>query len=373
MRRYVAVVAAVLLLPTSVAGCAGTPPSATASTATPPSAAPPASTHSSPTASDVAVVVEPGQPWIVYQWGSGGPDGIWLARGDGSDGHVAVTGVPGINQWHPDWSPDGEVIAFNNENMGAKDIWVADATGDNARMLYDSPAAMPYADLPAYSPDNEQIVAASYNAEPTYEVSTRSALVLIDASTGQAEEISVLEGDHMIYAYPRWSPSGDALVVSIGRFDETDTKWLGEAIAVLRRTDTGWSAPDLITDFEDFGSYPDWNPDGELIVFSSRDKGWFINIVNNRPESFSVVDLTGITPDLFTVRPDGTDLRQVTHTSSPQDAGQPSWTSDGRIIFTYVEVPTTGPRTAFIDADGSGLDVLSNGATHSRLRPTPRP
>ncbi len=312
------------------------------------------------------IVVGDGESWIVYQWGYNDADTILLARADGSDRHVLVTDVPGINQWHPDWSPDGAVVAFTNENFGAKDIWVADASGENARMLYDSPPEMPYVDHPAFSPDGTKIVAGSYNREPTYDVSTRSALILIDTSTGEAQEISVLQDEHRLYAYPRWSPDGDALVVSIGLYDDTDSQWIGEAIAVLHRTDAGWSEPEVITDFDAFGSYPDWSPDGDFIVFATKDDGWFVNTMANHGKS---VDWDDITPDLFTVRPDGSDLTTIPDTAPTGGfVGQPSWTPDGRVIFTYTG--DGGRWPAFINADGSGLDVMAVNATHSRLRRT---
>ena len=329
----------------------------------------PVPTTTVPSATAPAADIEPGEPWIVYQAGTD-HDTILLARNDGSDSHLvwgSDSSVSGLGQWHPDWSPDGATIAFTNEYFGAKDIWLVDAAGTDPRVLYDGPSQMPFVDFPAFSPDGTQIVAASYNWEPTVSVSRRSALILIDTASGRADEISVLEGTHTVYAYPRWSPDGDALVVSIGKFDETDTTWLGEAIAILRRTDTGWSKPKVITDFAAFGSYPDWSPAGDRIVFAAHDPGWFINIVNNSGLS---VDLTGITPDLFTVRPDGSRLKQITHTAKDDaTAGQPSWTSDGRIIFTYSPGPHDH-RTAFLDADGSGLRVLHGFATHSRLRPS---
>lgn len=319
-------------------------------------------------ASPSGVVVGHDEPWIAYQWVHD-HDTIFLARADGSDSHVLVTGLPGINQWHPDWSPDGKVIAFTNENFGAKDIWVADVSGENAHLLYDSPPGMPFVDHPAFSPDGTQIVADSYDREPTYDVSTRSALVLIDASTAEASEISELEGEHQLYAHPRWSPDGDALVVSIGLYDETDSSWIGEAIAVLNRTDAGWSEPEVITDFSAFGSYPDWSPDGETIVFATKDNGWFVNTMTNHGKS---VEWDDITPDLYTVRPDGSDLAMITDTAqNGRNVGQPSWTPDGRVIFTYSETDEWAPSTAYIDAGGSGLDVLANSATHSRLRSTP--
>jgi Tol biopolymer transport system component len=307
------------------------------------------------------------EPWVVYNWDTSTAATLFLARPDGSDSHLVLSGMPGLNQWHPDWSPMGDLIAFANEDYGAKDIWLTDPSGAAPRLLYDSPPEMPFVDHPAFSPDGTQLVAGSYDAEPTFDISTRSALILVDVATGDAQEISALEGEHMLFAYPRWSPDGNALVVSIGLYDETDTQWIGEAIGVLRRIDTGWSEPELITEFQGFGSYPDWSPDGDRIIFATRDKGWFINTMTNHGKA---VDWGGVTADLYTIRPDGSGLERITDASANGwDAGQPTWTPDGRVIFTYTA--SHGPRLAFMEADGSGMEVRSTFATHSRLRATP--
>jgi Tol biopolymer transport system component len=310
--------------------------------------------------------VKAGEAWIVYQWTTGTKDTTFLARPDGKDAHVVVSDVPGLNQFHPDWSPDGSQIVFVAEDFGKKDIWVTEATGENAAVLYESPGKMPFADFPAWSPDGTQIVVATYDREPTVEVSSRSTLTLLDVATGGAEEIAVFEGAHEVVAYPRWAPDGNALVISVGMFNDDDSTWLGEAIAVIQRTEEGWSDPTVITAFEGFGSYPDWHPTDDRIVFATSDLGWFINIVNN-----SGIDVAERpSRDLFTVRVDGSDLEPITSGGEAADqAGQPSWTPDGRIIFTS---DSRGePGAAFIQADGSGLEMLGVAATHSRLRPTP--
>lgn len=307
----------------------------------------------------------PGERWLVYQWSGVGKDTTYLARPDGTDAHILVPDVPGLNQWHPDWSPDGSQVAFVAEDFGGKDIWVSDVSGENAALLYNSPEAMPFADFPAWSPDGTQIVVATYDREPTVEVSSRSTLSLIDAATGSSEEIAVFEGAHQVVAYPRWAPDGNALVMSIGLFNDKETTWMGEAIAVIRRTEGGWSDPTVITAYDGFGSYPDWHPTEDLIVFATSDQGWFINIVTNSGLEVAARP----SRDLFTVRPDGADLTPVTGAGEAAgESGQPSWTPDGRIVFTR---STDGPWAAFIEADGSGLEMAGLQATHSRLRPTP--
>ena len=86
--------------------------------------------------------------------------------------------------------------------------------------------------------------------------------------------------------------------------------------------------------------------------------------------------------NLYTVRPDGTELTQITSFGPGEDrAVQPSWTPDGtRVIFAWATGVTGGmdhPATVgFVDADGGNLTPGLPAAdpvhvTHPRLRPTP--
>jgi Tol biopolymer transport system component len=80
--------------------------------------------------------------------------------------------------------------------------------------------------------------------------------------------------------------------------------------------------------------------------------------------------------NLNTIRPDGTDLRQLTtYPRAGERAVHPTFTPDGeRIIVTHVRRDATHgrwPDAAFIDTDGSDLQILSGPAPRRpRLRST---
>ncbi|HEY6888663.1 MAG TPA: hypothetical protein VI300_12815 [Solirubrobacter sp.] len=59
---------------------------------------------------------------------------------------------------------------------------------------------------------------------------------------------------------------------------------------------------------------------------------------------------------IFTVRPNGSDLRQITHVSG--DAINADWSPDGRLIAFDIETPDSA-QLAIMHADGSGLVTLS--------------
>ncbi len=358
------------------AGCGTAPSAPPASVAVPATSvsapSPTPATSTPPIASTSTPPVLPGEPWIVYMGATpAGNDSIFLMRPDGSDRHVVATGLPGLNQQHPDWSPDGTRIAFKADDTSNYRIWVMEADGSNVRELATAPDAykeLPWWDFPAWSPDGTKVVAVAYDHEPTVAVSRRSALILTDVATGASEIIAELPAaSHQLFSYPRWSPTGDALVVSIGQFDPAGKVWLGEALAVLRRSGSSWSAPEVITPFKAFATYPDWHRSRDLIVYATHDWCGFSCLIANGVVTSAVGD---VQQDLFTVHPDGSGSTKVTHTVPGTDwASHPSWTPDGRILFAYHALPGEPANAAFIAADGSGLTALPGLVTHPRMRP----
>src|SRR5436305_6849518 len=66
---------------------------------------------------------------------------------------------------------------------------------------------------------------------------------------------------------------------------------------------------------------------------------------------------------IFTVRPNGRDLRQTTHVSG--DAIGPDWSPDGRLIAFDIEIADSG-QIAIVKADGTGLGTLPAAPGHLR-------
>jgi Tol biopolymer transport system component len=80
---------------------------------------------------------------------------------------------------------------------------------------------------------------------------------------------------------------------------------------------------------------------------------------------------SGGTQNVFTVRPDGSDVRQLTFLTAGQGAAAwPAWSPDGRTIA--FERGDNGPTRVFVmNADGSGQRLLFNDdAAFDDLRPS---
>ena len=377
--------AAALLATVLLAGCAGSTagqapapsatvqPGATTSgpTSSPPSSAPPSIAPSPKATSPSVAAVLPGEPWVVYQWMAGDGDGLYLVRPDGSDGHRILVGLP-PQAYHPEWSPDGKAIAFAlGQDSG--EIWTANADGTDAKKLAGcDKAPCQWVDSVAWSPDGTKLAYVRFD-DPAVsgKVGSRASIEVFDIATGKRRIVARPPADgteHNEYILPRWAPDGRQIVFAMTHEPVPATgPLLGSSIAVAKADGSEADSVRNLTDPALFGGYPDWSPDGKRIVFNTYDQGYFEQ---------------GTQPaNLYTVRPDGTGLTQITHFGENDSrATQPTWTPDGkRIIFCHITYDPNGQfgswglrHIAFVNADGTGMTVLDGQyATHPRLRPAP--
>ena len=364
VRRRLSPLPALVLV---VAACGGGSASAPSADVTEQPSTTPAANSTSPSivASDTSVaatsgaatVVADGEEWIVFQGVQGG---LSLIRPDGTDYHV-ILGPP-AQQVHPDWSPDGSQIVYVLKDENTYEIWITDPLGtDPQPLITEYPAELSglFWDNPAWSPDGSQIAAVAYQGHPAEVFPARSLLVVVDVATGEVEVVGELAVGQA-HSFPRWSPDGNAFVVSLDSF--TDDAYLGGAVSIIRRSEIGWAEPVQITDVSR-GPSADWHPVEDVIVFCDG--------VSTHPQSDE-------SSNLFTIRPDGTEQSPITDYGPGEDrACQPTWTLDGRIIFNH----NTGAEDelgsiALLNADGSGLEIVADDATtgpgnHPRLRPIP--
>jgi Tol biopolymer transport system component len=87
--------------------------------------------------------------------------------------------------------------------------------------------------------------------------------------------------------------------------------------------------------------WPSWSPDGTRVAFHSA-----------TPKPGYPSDEGAVTADIYTIRPDGHDLQQLTDDGTSIMA---RWTSDGRIVYRHLRSLSNSGETAetwVMDADG---------------------
>jgi TolB protein len=130
---------------------------------------------------------------------------------------------------------------------------------------------------------------------------------------------------------PAFSPDSKQIVFS-GGLPNTNTLGL-----MLVSAEGG--APRQIT--TDNGGNADWSPRGDKIVYQARDNANAIQV--------------------YTVNPDGSGKRQLTHGKS--NDGQPTWSRDGGSIFWRSDQNGTAWAIYVMNADGTNARKLIDNAS----------
>ncbi|HEY7847496.1 MAG TPA: hypothetical protein VIC83_04825 [Candidatus Limnocylindria bacterium] len=345
-----------LLLALLVVGCGG--PSGSPSQALLPSAGGAPSNAATPSVPPTPEpIVGDGEEWLAYQWLDATGDGIYLARPDGSGLHQILTDMAG-SEIHPDWSPDGGRIAFVRFTPeDESELWVVNADGTGEELLASCEQPCNSFGFPDWNADGTRIYfSQDANAGPNGIPSTFQ-VARLDMETREIEVVLTRQ-DTMTAEQPRVSP--DETQLAYVRFRSLTDAFAGSAIFV---SDLEGGPERRLTEWDAYGAYPDWSPDGSRIVFNTFDLGAFQEI------SAQV--------NLFTVRPDGSDIRRLTdYGEGATRATQPRWApDDSAIVYTQVAGAGFGTRTAaLLPLDGGAspwADFDPIIATHPTLRPIP--
>lgn len=132
---------------------------------------------------------------IAFSRGSGGgsPSNVFTIRPDGGD-LQQLTHETGSSNNFPTWSPDGSMLAFNTNRRGGLEIWVMDRGGGRQRPITSEPAGT----SPQWSPTGDRVVFRSsrHGADELYTVRSDG--------TG----LTRLTTDSDAAIAPTWSPDG---------------------------------------------------------------------------------------------------------------------------------------------------------------------
>jgi TolB protein len=315
----------------------------------------------------------------------------WTYRGSDQDGETqlvqinAQTGVtkslaagPGVKMT-PSPLASGEIGYLRNDKSAHGVFYASGKQGPNGDLY-----------SPSWSPDDTHVVYSrydeTYTAEPVklwsrnpnYELSTtallpaydptgeRFAVMKPDQATKTSKLLIVEEGKptrtilerRELILGPQWSLDGQKIIFGIGGFplftvfDSEGQKPVGPAqVGTINADGSGFR---VITSGPNSNAFPSFAPDGKHIVYrTTGPDGTGLRIMKLEDHSITVLttdydnfplwsprgDLIAFVRkigddfEIFTIRPDGKDERQLTHTKG-NDAHL-GWSPDGeRIVFT---------------------------------------
>jgi len=284
--------------------------------------------------------------WIVFERAGKAPDGstpagveyphsLWLAHADGSDLHELAPGVPASGKVSFDLSPDGGHVIFSAYEPPIQ-VWEIGIEGGDQKLLSTDCNGAPAQCMdaaPAYSPDGKRIAFVRATE-------TSSVLAIRDLATGGVTTLdSTRSSSSDVWLdEPSWSPDGRQIVYDKVHRDAAQDKVTDTRILIVNADGKGLH--ELALPSETAWGDPDWSPDGTRIVFSSS------------PTRYSSA---GQAPEVYSVRPDGTDLQQLTMLGV--GSGAPNWTSDGAHIFFW------GYQTFYLmDPDGGNARAINRPA-----------
>jgi dipeptidyl aminopeptidase/acylaminoacyl peptidase len=264
--------------------------------------------------------------------------------GTGERRLTAVSGKAGDD--YPDVAADGSFIAFQRCTLVCRILTVRPDGTDLTVLAGQCPpgqgppkcADNTYA---AVSPDSKRIAFVRAFGRVTDDQIDHVGIYMMDVDGSHVRRITLPPKRTAEDGDPQWSPDGRRLVFVRQNFSAKPTG--GQAVFVvnadgshLRRV-TAWKLR--------AGDGPDWSPDGTQILFRS-------------PESEDFLD-----SNIFTIHPDGSGLRQVTHATGQTKVYSASFSPDGTAITVGMSGVDKQADVYRIGIDGSGLTPVTR--THA--------
>ena len=356
--------------------------------------------------------LSPDGTFFVYSKVVDGNSDLFLQRVAGGK-PINLTHDSPADDYQPAFSPDGQQIAFRSDREGGG-IFLMGATGESVRRLTD------FGFNPAWSPDGRKIAVATVGVFSPRRRSPLSQIVRIDVATGAQQPLAVQDGvqpawsphglriafwsiaqpdsrrvlwttpvaggspvkviDDGFYNWsPAWSPDGRFLYFASNRSGSMNL-W---RVAIEERSGQVLGPPQPITTSSEWSALPSLSRDGHHLIFATESSRSFVELVPFDPQTAQVVGppvlayqgarailscdvspdgswlalwASSPTEDLLLVRPDGSDLRQLTNDLARDRT--PYWSPDGsRILFAS---DRSGKLEAWtIRPDGSGLTQIT--------------
>ena len=285
---------------------------------------------------------------------------IHIARPDGS-GVQKLTSNPRHFSLDSDWSPNGQLIAFDSNRVDvegrkkAEQIYLMGADGSGVTQLTRGAGLH---DSPGWSPDGTRLaIEADWGTRALQGIWIVSASDPDGVTQAEAQRVTTLPKGADVDSEPQFSPDGS--MIAFTRFKSFEKR--KSALHVVATNGTGLRR---LTPWKLNASHPDWSPDGQKIAFDSGD-----------------AQLPGNKGDIYVMGADGSARTRLT--DSPRirvgkpfkQDGNPVWSPSGTMImyvrfharrFFDPESTPPGGKVIVINADGSGKHVVVSGKLQNR-------
>ncbi|MDP9189832.1 MAG: hypothetical protein M3O25_11330 [Actinomycetota bacterium] len=245
---------------------------------------------------------------------------IFTATRNGGDVRK-LTFNPNHNSVLPDWSPDGQRIAFQSDRVdvdgrkNAVQTYLMNADGSGLTQLTRGPG---FQGAPGWSPDAANLaIDADWGGGPGLQ-----GIWVIPASdpdgvvVSEARRLTTIPARAKFDSEPQFSPDGRSIVF---------TRFRSLSVSAIHRVSIDGTGLDRLTPWRLNASDPDWSPNGLKITFDSGDAG-----------------KAGSKGDIYVMRADGNGRKVLTdhprlRKGEPFDlANNPVWSPSGtKIMYSH--------------------------------------